>query len=243
MSLNQKELKRHCETIMASRRIRGKIVVLCEGYPSRDGGRPSPQTYRKMEKCPDANFYKACVWWSQHKPVFFNCGDRKDVLDTYRTLADWHSESQPPDSHLDPARLFAIVDLDIQVQKIEDCEFSDTEAIFHDLYDGMNVNEMNASRHRIWVTGLIHKEAYFLIPEIQAAFDDPLSLCPTYNGAPLRLEEIHLAICDETTQDEDLRDNLRRACDRIRHCAGLDRSDTIFMVDNLSLRRRNNVGD
>lgn len=139
---------------MQSRRARGKIVVLCEGDINKYKDRPSPQTYRKLEKWPDANFYKACVWWDQYKPEFFNCGDRKDVLDTYVMLLDRHREPVA-DSHLDPTKLFAIVDLDIQAQEIENYDFSDTEEIFHDLYDGMNVNERNAARHRIWVTGLI----------------------------------------------------------------------------------------
>ncbi len=221
MSLSQEALERHCETIMRSRRIMDKIVVLCEGDISRYEGRRSPQAYRRLEQFPDANFYKACVWWDQYKPAFFNCGDRKDVLDTYQMLLKRHRKPVT-DSYLDPAKLFAIVDVDIQVREIEDYDFPDTEAIFHDLYDGMNVNERNAARHRIWVTGLIHKEAYFLIPELQETFDDGLSLSPTYNDKPLRLEEVYLEMSDAISDDTGLQNNLHRACDRIRYCAGLD---------------------
>lgn len=91
MSFSQEALERHCEITMQSRRIKGKIVVLCEGPYKADQykGRPSPHEYRKHEKWPDANFYKACVWWDQYKPAFFNCGDRKDVLDTCQMLLQY----------------------------------------------------------------------------------------------------------------------------------------------------------
>jgi len=239
MSLNQEELEKHCETIMSSRRVKDKVVVLCEGDISEYRGRRSPQAYRELEKCPDANFYKACVWWDQYKPEFFNCGDRKDVLDTFFTLSDWHSEPIA-NSYLDPTRLFAIVDMDIQVQEIGDYDFSDTEEIFHDLYDGMNVNERNAVRHRIWVTGLIHKEAYFLIPKLQAVFDSRAShLNPTYNGKSLRLEDIYLAMSDAITEDIDLHNNLQRACDRIRYCSGLDCTGTDRLKESWRERFQN----
>jgi len=220
MSLNQQELEKHCETIMKSRRVKNKIVVLCEGDINRYKDRPSPQTYRELEKWPDANFYKACVWWDQYKPEFFNCGDRKDVLDTYLTLLNRHCEPVS-DSYLNPAKLFAIVDLDIQSQQIDNYDFSDTEEIYYDLYDGMNVNERNAARHRIWVTGLIHKEAYFLIPELQGIFDK-FPNHPIYENKPIRLKDIYLAMSDAITEDIDLRNNLQRVCERIRYCSGLD---------------------
>lgn len=89
----------------------------------------------------------------------------------------------------------------------------------------MNINEMNAGRHRIWVTGLIHKEAYFLIPELQETFD-AFPNAPTYDNAPLQLKDIYLAMSDAIAEDADLQNNLHRACDRIRYCAGLDCTGT-----------------
>ncbi|MFB2938524.1 hypothetical protein ACE1B6_25020 [Aerosakkonemataceae cyanobacterium BLCC-F154] len=108
MSFDPAQLKRHCEIIIQSRRIKNKIVVLCEG----EGGikdnryRLSPQTYARMEQMPDANFYKACVprWWSQYKPEFFNCGDRKDVIDTYFALLEIHQQDSE-NSYLTPGLL------------------------------------------------------------------------------------------------------------------------------------------
>ncbi len=239
MSFSQEELETHCKTIMISRRVKNKVVVLCEGDVSKYEGRRSPQKYRKLEQWPDSNFYRACVPedWTQYVPQFFNCGDRKDVLDTFFTLSDWHSEPVA-DSHLDPAKLFAIVDLDIQIQEIEDYGFSDTEKIFYDLYDGMNVNVGNAARHRIWGTGLIHKEAYFLLPELQEVFDN-FRNPPTYNDAPLRLEDIYLAMSDAITGDTDLHNNLQRACDRIRYCSDLDCTGTGRLRESWSERFQN----
>ncbi len=239
MSFSQEELEKHCKTIMISRWVKDKVVVLCEGDISRYNGRRSPQTYRKSKQWSDSNFYKACVPgnWTQHLPQFFNCGDRKDVLDTFFTLSDWHTE-RIANSYLDSTKLFAIVDLDIQVQQIEDYDFSDTEKIFYDLYDGINVNERNTARHRIWVTGLIHKEAYFLLPELQEVFDN-FRNPPSYNDAPLRLEDVYLAISDAITDDIDLQNNLQRACDRIRYCSDLDCNGTDRLRESWKERFQN----
>lgn len=221
MSLDREQLIRHCETIAGSRRIFRRIVVLCEGDIKFGQERPSPQAYRKMEKMPDSNFYKACVphSWRQYKPQFFNCGDRKDVLDAYFTLVKKYGDSD--DSYLDPEKLFAIVDLDIQTQQIENYAFSDTEQIFHDLYDGMNVRESNAGLHRIWVTGLVHKEAYFLLRELQTVFDE-FPVPPLYKDAPVDLEKIYLDMIDAIGDDMDLRNNLGRVSERVRYCGDLD---------------------
>ena len=166
MGLKPEELQQHCLQILKQRRILNKIVILCEGEISKKiQGRPSPQSYSKMEQLPDANFYNACVPnnWKQYRPQFFNCGDRKDVIDSYFHLLELHSKDIN-NSYLTPEKLFAIVDLDIQIQNIANFynySFSDTEEIFTHLYEKARVNEQNFKEHRIWVTGLIHKEAYF----------------------------------------------------------------------------------
>jgi hypothetical protein len=228
MGLKPEQLKQHSEIIIRSRRIKNKIVVLCEG----EGGiwdlqgRPSPQLYGKMEQMPDANFYNACVprWWSQKRPQFFNCGDRKDVIDTYFNLLKLHAQDSS-NSYLTPEKLFAIVDLDLQIQTIDEYGFSDTEAIFCNLYEKSKVNETNVENHRILVTGLIHKEAYFLIPELQSIFDDfPNS--PFYKSNYLRLHDIYLDMADTIGSDSDLQSNLPRASARISYCSGLDCAKT-----------------
>jgi hypothetical protein len=146
MSLRLEQLEQHCKTILKSSRIKNKIVVLCEGDIPKIQGRPSPQSYRRMEQMPDANFYKACVpqRWNQYRPQFFNCGDRKDVIDSYSTLIKLH-EQDSDDSYLDPNKLFAIVDLDLQIQTIENYSFTDTEAIFCALYEKFQIKEQNTA--------------------------------------------------------------------------------------------------
>ena len=222
MSLNPEQLKKHCEAILQSPRIKNKIVVLCEGDIRETQGRESPQAYKAMEQMPDANFYKACVptWWRQKRPEFFNCGDRKDVLDTYSTLPILH-EKDTTNSYLDPDRLFEMIDLDLQLQTIDNYIFTDTESIFRNLYEKSEVKEQNAAQHRIWITGLIHKEAYFLTPELQPIFDNCCNK-PIYKGNPAVLASIYLDMADAICSDLDLQNNLQRAFDRISYCSGLD---------------------
>ena len=225
MSLSPEQLQEHCKAILQSRRIQNKIVVLCEGTISEIEGIKSVQAYKAMEQMPDANFYKACVprWWRQTKqyiPEFFNCGDRKDVLDTYSTLPILH-EKDTTNSYLDPDRLFAMIDLDLQLQTIDNYIFTDTEAIFRNLYEKSQVKEQNAAQHRIWITGLIHKEAYFLTPELQPIFDNCCNK-PIYQGNPAVLANIYRDMADGICSDLDLQNNLQRAFDRISYCSGLD---------------------
>ena len=226
MSLNPEQLKKHCEAILQSRRIKNKIVVLCEGITPKIQGRESPQSYKAMEQMPDANFYKACVptWWKQKLPEFFNCGDRKDVIDTYFTILTVHKQDSN-NSYLDPDRLFAMIDLDLQMQAIDNYIFTDTESIFRNLYEKSEVKEQNAAQHRIWITGLIHKEAYFLTPELQSIFDNCCNQ-PIYQGNPAVLANIYLDMADAICSDLDLQNNLQRAFDRISYCSGLDCTET-----------------
>ena len=222
MSLNPEQLQEHCEIILKSPRIKNKIVVLCEGKIPEIQGRKSPQSYKAMKYTHDAKFYKDCIptWWRQKRPEFFNCGDRKDVIDTYFTLLTLH-EQDTTNSYLDPDRLFAMIDLDLQLQTIDNYIFTDTEAIFYNLYEKSQVQEQNVAQHRIWITGLIHKEAYFLTPELQSLFDDyPNS--PIYQENLASLTNIYSDMADGISNDRDLQNNLQRAFDRINHCSGLD---------------------
>jgi hypothetical protein len=234
MSLSRKQLEQHCKAILQSRRILNKIVVLCEGDIPKLQGRPSPQSYGKMEEMPDSNFYKACVpqCRSKPRPEFFNCGDRKDVIDSYFTLLELHAEDSGR-SYLDPNKLFAIVDLDLQVQTLnnDSYAFADTEAIFHDLYEKFKVKDKKTTLHRIWVTGLIHKEAYFLIPELQSLFDNRYTF-PIDQGNSIILKEIYIDMADKMSSDLDLQNNSPRVFNRIRCCSGLDCSEIDKLQDS-----------
>ena len=226
MGLSSEELQQHCQQILKQPRIKNKFVILCEGPRSNSiQGRPSPQSYKRMEQLPDANFYNACVpnSWKQYRPQFFNCGDRKDVIDTYFNLLELHNQDIN-NSYLNPEKLFAIVDLDNQIQNIAneyDYKFSDTEEIFTHLYEKGKVNKENFREHRIWVTGLIHKEAYFLIPELQSVFDSFLNT-PIYEGNKISLEKIYLKMANDIPSDVVLQDNLSKLSHRIDYFSGLD---------------------
>ena len=206
----------------------------------------SPQEYRKIEDTRDSNFYKACVpeWWEKNlypRPVFFNCGDRIAVINTYFALLEKHKQN-PEISFLKPTNLFAIIDLDLQLSKIEDDNypFRNTDDIFNDLYKDIRVNEENAMKHRIWITGLIHKEAYFLLPILQDIFDNYHTEL-TFNEKPLKLEDIYRKMADNIDNDEDLKENFARICERIKYC-NLDFTDR-NSLKNSWLKQFNNATD
>jgi hypothetical protein len=163
-----------CRRIISDPAIRRRIVLLCEGdRPMVDDDRPpSPQTRRGRKQLPDADFYDACLprSWRNLRPRFFTCGGRSDVLKAYAALLEMHS-GDPINSALSPDRLFAIVDCDFSPQAIEQYHFPNIDEIFHSLYDRLEVIPVNLPKHRIFVTGFVHKENYFLIPELQPIFE------------------------------------------------------------------------
>ncbi|NER38853.1 MAG: hypothetical protein F6J93_33685 [Oscillatoria sp. SIO1A7] len=224
MSLDREQLREHCETILWSRRIKNNIVVLCEGDVQSFAGRRSPQSYRRMEQRPDASFYRACIpkWWVNfQQPQFFNCGNRNSVLNSYFKLLELHREDSSK-SYLNPEKLFAIADLDIQSQPTPNYDgFLDTEAIYSHLYREGQVNERNAANHKIWVTGLIHKEAYFIIPELKPIFEES-EQAPIYQDSPVLLEKIYRDMAQSICEDKDLESRFKVVSQRIDYCLGLD---------------------
>jgi len=199
-------IDQHCEHIYRSRSVKNKIIVLCEGDINIVQGMESPQSYRHLQKYPDANFYQRCIphWWRQKRPEFFICGGRTRVLETYFRLVELHQNQAPEDSYLNIDKLFAIVDVDLQIACcVKTYPFANTEAIFQHLYQQTRVNEPNARQHKIWVTGFIHKEAYFLAPELQQLFDDyPVKL--QFANEPLDLKKLYVQMMKDATQNEDL---------------------------------------
>ena len=213
---NKKELTEHCETILKSARINNKVVILCEGDMIKVKNNRNPQSYRNLEKMPDSNFYKHCVpkFWKNDKPQFFNCGDRNDVIDTYFQLLKLNKNDK--NSYLTSDFLYAIIDLDIQTKNISNYQFATTEDIYENLYSGIYVNIENSKKHKIWTTGLIHKEAYFIIPELQEIFNDFI-IPIKYNNTTFDFNQIYIDIAKEINNDVDLKDNLSIACNRINY--------------------------
>ncbi|OBQ40240.1 MAG: hypothetical protein AN485_04885 [Anabaena sp. MDT14b] len=233
MNTYQKKLMQHCNEILENPNIRQRIVVLCEGQGSiLNLSDETTVNYGKMKQMPDADFYIKCIpkTWKTYKPEFFNCQGRTGVIDTYFKLLELHEEGSR-ESYLNPDKLFAIVDLDLQSQNIDNYGFSNTEEIFSNLYQQGQVNEENTRNHRIWVTGLIHKEAYFIIPELQEVFDNYINV-PMYNGQKIILEDIYITMADAIINSNDLNNNLSTVSNRISHCSGLDCTDLEKLRDS-----------
>ncbi len=227
MSLSETALQEHCQTIINSRRAQNKIVILCEGNVHANKGKASLSSYRQLEKLPDANFYKACipVWWKQKRPEFFICGDRQDVINTYFELQKMHSQPRN-DSYLNKDKLFAIIDLDLPLCKFDDSyPVKDSEALFYSLYQQGQIDQQAILEKSIFITGLIYKEAYFLIPDLQPLFDD-YSPVVHFNNVPINLKAVYREMAHKLINDGNLMqpDQFKRACERIQHCEHLDLS-------------------
>lgn len=224
MGMTNEELDEHCRTILESRRIKSKVVILCEGDIDEVKGIRSPSIYRKMEQMPDSNFYNECVpdFWRQQRPQFFNCGDRNDVISTYFRLIKLHNNS-PSDSYLSPEKLYAIVDLDIQQANLTDYNYhcDKTEDIYRQLYKSHEIMNANIKGHRIFVTGLIHKEAYYLTPELEDNVFKNYHLKIRYDGSPLKLEELYKDMVTSIKDDSDIKKNFNTVEERVKSCSAL----------------------
>jgi len=248
MSLNKEQLQQHCEYIIKSPRIKNRIVVLCEGKINLDYDQSlSPQSYKRMEEMPDANFYKACIpqTWRTQKiltPQFFNCGNCVNVIDSYFQLLEIHQEN-PDNSYLSPNKLVAIIDLDIQQQTINyDYPFVNKEAIFNHLYERGKVKINNLDQHHIFVTGLIHKEAYFIVPELQDFFDNYIYSL-VFNNSALKLDDIYLNMSNDLINDPDIKDNLITVKQRINHSQSLDITDLNTIQNSWQINFNNVTND
>lgn len=217
------ELQALVSAILRSRRIKNKLVVLCEGdrLPIEAGRAPSPQMYRRLDSLPDANFYKNCVptsWHGNRLPSFFNCGDRGHVLHTFAALLAAH-HANPSESYLSPEKLYALVDLDLQAGRMPaDYPWLTTEDVHEDLYHDGTLKADVDERHRIWVTALIHKEAFFVLPGVEAVWEGG-GTSPFFRNAPLDLRALHLAVADYVDGDADLARHLHVVERRLRRFA------------------------
>jgi len=216
--MTPEEIDAHCQMILRPNKAHNKIVVLCEGDPPPMKMRRSPQAYAQNQNIPDASFYKNFIptsQWNQRIPYFVNSGGRKDVIQTYQQLQQMLQEP----SQFKPKAVFAIVDLDIQTSRIS--ADLDTEIIFRDLFQNGCINPTKLSQHHIWVTGLIHKEAYFLLPALQPLFkDDPHK--PLFGETELNLHTIYLKMADEMLDDKDIENHFEIVQKRLEYCKTLD---------------------
>lgn len=228
ISLKPEDIESYAQSIMNEPRIKGKAVILCEGTPeeySRKVGKRgvySPGFYRKLNTLPDSDFYTRCLpqhMRSRHQPQFFNCGSRAGVFRVFIKLHELHQQS--PASYLTLEKLFVLVDLDIQHSIIEATSrnvASDTETVFHSLYQELKINQATLKETVIFTTGLIHKEAYFLLPELTELFSHYENKI-FYKNEPLDLVQIYRDIINEFEKDKDLEANFTRAQKRLEFSA------------------------
>ncbi|WP_148288348.1 hypothetical protein [Prochlorothrix hollandica] len=232
-----------CKSILSERAYRNRPIILCEGQitgslvdkNSKQHGQQrrytrSPSTAKEQ----DSDFYKKCCprWWQTSGtiklPEFINAGSRSQVLRAFFELLELHNQS-PNDSYLNPDRLFALVDLDIQNQSLpvhpegfSYNTFENIEEIFKSLYSQGRFQGLANYMSHILVTGLIHKEAYFLLPQLQ----DLLTLYDVqYSNAAIDLYKLYPEIAEGLEDDKDLKKNLIHISHRLNDCCNLDCSN------------------
>jgi hypothetical protein len=224
MSLSLEKIESYARAIMNERKILNKAVILCEGTPevlSEEGNKHvthSPRFYKQLETAPDSSFYSACLpkhMRSRFRPIFFNCGGRADVLKIFVKLHELHQDSV--ESYLTLEKLFVLIDVDMQKAEITETSRnleSNTEEVFHKLYNALKINQAQLKEHVIFTTGLIHKEAYFLLPELKEFFKDYRNQI-FYKNAPLDLTQVYNDIIHEFEEDKDLAANFEIAQRRL----------------------------
>ncbi len=215
MSFSDAELEAHCDEIIKDPAIRNRVVVLCEGDSTPF--KPTANAARIKafaETTQDSAFYYRAIpeWWRttrRPEPSFYVCGNQENVIKAYCYLNAKHQTVQPSESYLSLNKLFALIDIDLNNKKIPkgDYPFKDLWSIYQDLYQHGKVNN-GGQGHAIWVTGLLHKEAYFLIPEMQ----DMLS---QHYG--LDLPSLYQNMLQDMNNRQDIRDNFTKAKNRIHH--------------------------
>lgn len=218
MSFNSKELETHCDEIAKDPAIRNRIVVLCEG--DSKPFKPTVNALRIKEfaqTIQDSAFYYRAIpdWWrtiGESEPSFYVCGNQKNVIDAYFYLINKDTKV----SYLNPDKLFALIDIDLPNKKITgDYPFKDLADIYQNLYRDGKVAD-TAKQHRIWVTGLLHKEAYFLVPELQELLSN-YQPAPIFNGLPIALETLYQKIAGAIATQQDILENFPKAKARISH--------------------------
>jgi len=223
MSFTDAELYAHCDEIITDPAIRNRIVVLCEGNTKPFKSTERAKSIKEVaEETQDSSFYYRAVpeWWKttrKREPSFYVCGSQSNVIKAYFYLKQKHQQ-QPQNSYLNFNKLFALLDIDLQKTKIpNDYPFKTLEAIYHKLYLNGKVNPDTANNHKIWVTGLLHKEAYFLIPEIKELFNN-YQPEPLFYNQLFKLEDAYQVILKTMSSHADIENNFDKAMKRIAYC-------------------------
>lgn len=233
MTVNPADIK-FCENLLRKyRAIKNRIVILCEGDRNYLKVK-TPQQYGRLDEYQDAAFWKETIpkWWRERKPVFIPCGGRSQVLIIREILLDLHYEDES-NSYLCPEKLFVLVDLDLQRAFINSDLDYDTEKLYFDLYQDGSLNPQAIDKHKTIVTGFIHKEAYFLEPDLQALFDDSQYKI-SYKNQQLSLNDIYQDMLLKIESDRDLETYLNTAIAKIKNILSNTPSNCSELKDELS---------
>ncbi|OCQ97549.1 hypothetical protein BCR12_04730 [Limnothrix sp. P13C2] len=198
-------------------------MILCEGKvdPIPDGSklRKSPGSYRQQE-FDDSKFYRKCLpryLQREYCPQFFNCGSQASVIKVFHQLLEIHN-LDPSNSNLSTDKLFSLVDLDLGRQPVNKYVFPDIESIYRNIYHS-DFEKLNLSGHQIYTTGLIHKEAYFILPELEReVFNEFLEKFPKlqHSGQPFNLKVIYQTLIHSIGDDPRIRENFGIVKQRIQ---------------------------
>ena len=235
-----------CQIILKHRRIKNNLVILCEGTREYLNVH-TPQQIKRLDDFPDANFWKQTIpmEWKSKKPVFIPCDSRSDILRIYPQLIDLHN-NDPDNSYLSLHKLFILIDLDIQCQDISNIcpHYQTTEELYHAIYENNPIDTNIIDQSKIIITGWIHKEAYFLEPDLQDYLQNELPLTKiTYKNNPLSLETIYQDMIQDINDNPDInhRDNINNVLQRIEKFLSMSIPDKNSLINECEKLNQNST--
>ncbi|MGK7938932.1 MAG: ornithine acetyltransferase [Crocosphaera sp.] len=233
-----------CKQILKHRRIRNNLVILCEGERQYLNIH-TPQQISRLDNFPDANFWKQTIpnQWRTKKPVFIPCGSRSDILRIYPKLIELHNNDSDK-SYLSPDKLFILIDLDIQCQDISNIgtEYQTTEELYHAIYENNPIDTNIIDQSKIIITGWIHKEAYFLEPDLQDYLQQELSYTQiTYKNNPLSLDDIYQDMIQDINNDGDINQNIDNVLKRIEKFLSISVTDKNTLINQCKKLNQNST--
>ncbi|MDJ0579801.1 ornithine acetyltransferase [Crocosphaera sp.] len=234
-----------CSKILKYPRIIDSLVILCEGIRGYLDIH-SPEQIGELEYLPDANFWRQTIpynSWDKRRPIFIPCGSRSDILRIYPKLIDLH-HNNPSDSYLSPDKLFILIDLDIQCQDISNiCPYyQTTEELYHAIYENNTIDTNIIDQSKIIITGWIHKEAYFLEPDLQYYLQNELySTKITYKNNPLSLDSIYQDMIQDINNNADINKNLDNVLQRIEKFLSISIPDKNSLINECEKLHQNST--
>ncbi|MGK7882080.1 MAG: ornithine acetyltransferase [Crocosphaera sp.] len=233
-----------CQIILNHRRIKNNLVILCEGTREYLNIH-TPQQIKRLDDFPDANFWKQTIpmEWRTNQPVFIPCGSRSDILRIYPKLIDLHNNN-PDNSYLSPDKLFILIDLDIQCQDIRNIclNYQTTEELYHAIYENNTIDTNIIDKSKIIITGWIHKEAYFLEPDLQDYLKNELSSTKiTYKNNSLSLDAIYQDMIQDINDNPDINQNLDNVLQRIEKFLSMSIPDKNSLINECQKLKHNST--